>query len=837
LNTARGLEFYPLSLLALCATPPLFVYFQSLTAPRGGTFRLPALLLTLGAVIAAPLVLELLAAFFYRRKPIPIRASLKAFAYALRSWISYNEQNSTAPGVLQSPVGTSRKRRLLVRSTLFLWAYALAPVLSYQLLLDEQYKNHTDDLRAERNQEEQREEALARWGSFEPPPEPPQTLKGFADPELELFPEVVELQPYQERLLQRMTPEQRKEFLEDRRHAAARDQVAAEEESAPIGSGFYGFLQDLWLGIAVPVSDDPFRDGVYDLPIGLVVAVPLYAMVIRELLLLLFVFMFPIAFFFSASARIVAMLRQQLEANPDDFLGSNNWDRVVEEVMGSDDPTEADSLILGRNHADGAPVIVPRKVFHDHAHILGDSGSGKTSMGISLILNQLIRHENSSIVVLDLKGDDNALFRGTQIDAEKANKPFRWFTNQLKRSTYAFNPLTQKYFQELSLYQKTDVITTALGLQYGTDYGRSYFSDSNADYLHRTFQAYPNVGSFHRLAGILATGYGVAITHDIRKDASHLVSISQRLAATEALNVTDNGDYPDEVIKNQIDFVDLFRTPQVVYMHLPASLGSASSAEIARIALYSLLGSASQTPEPERKQVFVFIDEFQRLLAGNLEMILQAARSMRIGLILANQSILDLTRGGVDLETAVRTNTRYKQVFAASNYRELEEMVKVSGEALIHSKSYGFDIGSIPGVGQAGLGRINLSETISPRLRVNDVLLATDAPDQSIVQVRRGEGYAQYGGFPFIMRSQFHISEDEYIARKGSPWPEVSEATLEGSEVSPSTVFSEFDEVDPLNDNAPKNPNPKADASAIDALLNPNTAARPPGKPKKRGKQ
>jgi hypothetical protein len=75
-------------------------------------------------------------------------------------------------------------------------------------------------------------------------------------------------------------------------------------------------------------------------------------------------------------------------------------------------------------------------------------------------------------------------------------------------------------------------------------------------------------------------------------------------------------------------------------------------------------------------------------------------------------------------------------------------------------------------------GTFSLSETLSPRLRVNDVLLATDHPQQSIVQIRRGQGYAQFGGFPFVMTSTFHISREEYERRKRAPWPDRGGETI-----------------------------------------------------------
>jgi hypothetical protein len=231
---------------------------------------------------------------------------------------------------------------------------------------------------------------------------------------------------------------------------------------------------------------------------------------------------------------------------------------------------------------------------------------------------------------------------------------------------------------------------------------------------------------------------------------------------------------PEKVLKEQIEFGDVFRTPQVVYLHLPSSLGTTSSAEIARIALYSLLGSARTVPDAERKQVFVFIDEFQRIVSGNLELILQTARSMKVGLILANQSMYDLKRQGIDLMPAVRANTRYKQIFAASNVEDQQELIALSGQTLVHQRGWQESLSGLHG----GQTSASYNETLLPRLGVNDILLATDHPLQSIVQIRRGDGYAQYGGFPFVMRSTHHISADEFRARKNSSWPEPNLATL-----------------------------------------------------------
>jgi hypothetical protein len=56
---------------------------------------------------------------------------------------------------------------------------------------------------------------------------------------------------------------------------------------------------------------------------------------------------------------------------------------------------------------------------------------------------------------------------------------------------------------------------------------------------------------------------------------------------------------------------------------------------------------------------------------------------------------------------------------------------------------------------------------------LNDILLTSDHPFRSILRISRGSGYAQYGGFPVIIESEFHISQQEYNRRCMLPWPQL----------------------------------------------------------------
>ena len=157
----------------------------------------------------------------------------------------------------------------------------------------------------------------------------------------------------------------------------------------------------------------------------------------------------------------------------------------------------------------------------------------------------------------------------------------------------------------------------------------------------------------------------------------------KRLAACEALNVTSATPHPPEVQENAIDLTRFFQEPNFLYCHLPSTLSPSGAPEIARLFTYLLLAASTQT---ERKcKVFLVIDEFQRMVANNLQYMLQLARSMGVGIVLANQSMQDLKQGGTNLIPAIEANCRLRQWFSVSSVEDQERLMQISGKTIDHS--------------------------------------------------------------------------------------------------------------------------------------------------------
>ncbi len=462
----------------------------------------------------------------------------------------------------------------------------------------------------------------------------------------------------------------------------------------------------------------------------------------------------------------------------------DRWGTLVRDIQTSYDPIERRSLYQGHIVADGSPLLVPREVFDEHAHFLGDSGSGKTSMGLVPCMEQLLAGGNCSMVVIDLKADSMELLAALHTAAAEAQRrtgrdiPIQHFSNQPRRNTFSFNILTQPYWNDFDIYMRTDILCGALGLQYGTDYGEGYYSSANAAVLYHTIKAYPEATTFRELADRIGYVVSTAKKHElhpeVRKAGVHVQEVLKRLGSFEALNVAPDdardlasgGPHSPEIAQEGIDLSRPFREPSIFYFHLSASLSPGSSPEIARLATYFLLCAAAQTQRKHR--VYLVIDEFQRMVSRNVEYVLQLARSMDVSVILANQSMQDLKTSTADLIPAIEANCRYRQWFSVSASADRERLANASGQTIDYLTTRSSNTNANGGTSSS----VSRQEVLLSRLSPNDILLASDHPHRSIVRISRGAGYAQYGGMPLVVEHDFHITRETYEHRKAFLWPE-----------------------------------------------------------------
>ena len=492
----------------------------------------------------------------------------------------------------------------------------------------------------------------------------------------------------------------------------------------------------------------------------------------------------------------------------------NVWDHRIERIIESQNRDEREHFYLGRSLYGDYPVLLHRRLLERHAHVLGSSGSNKTSIGLAPLLSQVLAREDSSVVIIDLKGD-MSFFECARREALWAGLPFRWFTNLTGRASYLFNPLDQSHLPLLTVNQQTQVALQALSLEYGEDYGRGYYSAMMETVLAAYLGRFPDIRSFRDLARYMtdkATLQAAGLKEHDLLDTKALEVTVRRLAQLNALNFkqADLADRPG-VYERRINLPDVFATPQVVYFHLSAPQEPKTVSMIGKLALFTLLSAAAQAQQGERRQVYIFADEFQRLLSQSLEIFFEQARSMRLSFILSNQDLSQLRTKGVDIMTLVDSCTAFKQIFTAQDLDSMLRMEQISGEARYHSASWSelighgidersddvFAIEHAPGAVVEHVALANVHEGPGPRLERNTIIEVSADQFGSFVRFGQSSGFTRFSGYVTPIVSEYHVSEEEYRVRNNAPWPDETSETLTVTADESGTKESPFLEASP----------------------------------------
>ena len=455
---------------------------------------------------------------------------------------------------------------------------------------------------------------------------------------------------------------------------------------------------------------------------------------------------------------------------------SSTWENITDRVALSKteavDPLgqrvkESDHIYIGRELQFGAPVLLHRTLLSEHCYIVGDSGSGKTSLGIMPMLIQLVRsQETAPIVILDLKGD-SALFNTAREEAALRGQEFRFFTLEKDQPSNFFNPFRQYERKFRTDIQVCQLLLDSLSLNHGEGYGRGYYSKRNRRLLLNAIEHASKPQTFEDLYNVINE---LAKTEDY-KEAFELIATIEALTKYPQLGNAQSAD-PEQTIH----FPSVFAKRQLVYFWLPAAVESVSAREIAKLALFALLSAAIDRPRLDptapRGPYYVFIDEFQRLAGENFKIILEQARSFGISAILANQSVSDLKTPDADLRPTVQTNTRVKFFFSIQDAAEARALSEISGEEIVHRRSWSQnqDVTSFLRLGPVGRTE-SVQEAVKPRLSIADIRRASDHPNQFAFFVSRGSGLSQFGGLPVVVSGGWPMSFETYRRRRDTHWP------------------------------------------------------------------
>lgn len=445
----------------------------------------------------------------------------------------------------------------------------------------------------------------------------------------------------------------------------------------------------------------------------------------------------------------------------------SEWDVYVSRLVDSQHVLEREHLLVGFSLFGDYPVLLHKSIFDQHYHLTGDTGSMKTSLVAGPLAAQLMARNDCSVVVLDLKGD-RSLFETCRVEAQRAGLPFSWFTTERGRSSWVFNPFEQSYHAAVTPEQESETLLQGMSLDYGVDYGRAYFTSQNEMSLKALMRKL-NLKSAAALFDLLNDpgGGGILSVREL-KDAGHLRAIASRLMTIAPLNA----ELPHGAGR-RIEVADVLRRKQVVYFHLSSPQEPLSAATIARMFLWSLFSCAAHN-RVKGNRVYLFIDEFQQIIAENIKPLFSMIRGLGVTLVPVHQTLGQLDQRGADLIDTVDSNTAVKHVLRASDPRTVKRIAEMSGVQTYHTFSWTQDTTEGDGEidpSQAVEGMLQISETHGDILDKNTILAVSSDQASSFIRFTFGSGYTQFAGRTTIVRSLFPIDRETYERRDNAPWP------------------------------------------------------------------
>ena len=403
---------------------------------------------------------------------------------------------------------------------------------------------------------------------------------------------------------------------------------------------------------------------------------------------------------------------------PSDTVASEKLERDTRKTKAAPDVTKGHSLVLGMNEHQGKEklVSVSASTRLRHTHLIGATGTGKSTLLHSMIVQDI--HQGNGVAVLDPHGD--------LIESILAYIPV-----QRHRNVIIIDPSDGEYpvgFNILSAHSEIekDILSSDLVAVFRR------LSTSWGDQMNSVFA--------NAILAILESKQGGTLI-DLRR---FLVEKSFReiyLKTIQDPNVVYywQKEFPllksgsvgpiltrldtflrPKLIRNMVaqkkglDFENILDTQKIVLIKLSQGLiGTENSYLLGTFfvtKIYQAAMARQQQSKEDRKDFFLYVDEFQNFITPSMSLILSGARKYHLGLVLAHQDMTQLNKYDTELASAVVSNagtricfrlgdTDAKRFAAGFSYFEAGDLENLNtGEAIIRIErpEYDFSLTTLP---------------------------------------------------------------------------------------------------------------------------------------------
>ncbi len=335
-----------------------------------------------------------------------------------------------------------------------------------------------------------------------------------------------------------------------------------------------------------------------------------------------------------------------------------------------------DGLLLGHNiyRGDKKPIYMNREDRFRHFYVIGQTGTGKSSILQVMIRQDLLNGDGLCVIdphgslVEDIlpfipreRADDVIYFDPSDLERPLGLNLLEGETWEEKELTAldsmnimiklfdeeVFGPRIQDYFRNGCLTLMSDPSGGSL-----TDIVRLFTDDDYAK-LKRQFITNPVVASFwdHQMAKTGAREKQEMIPYFAAKFGQFITNTMMRNIIGQT--------------KSAFDFSKVMQEGKILLMNLSkGTVGEINSKLLGLIIVQKIQMAAlkrEKMPKEQRRDFFLYIDEFQNYVTPSIESILSEARKYRLGLNIAHQYIGQLEedggrKGKVNLKDAVFGN-------------------------------------------------------------------------------------------------------------------------------------------------------------------------------------
>lgn len=346
--------------------------------------------------------------------------------------------------------------------------------------------------------------------------------------------------------------------------------------------------------------------------------------------------------------------------------------KVDFDVLREIERTPSGQVFLGLNDQ-RRPVRATWQEMTEHTHVMGGSGTGKTSFAVIPICLQAIRH-GLPVVAIDFKGDKQAVQLLAK-ETKKAGKKFYMFSLHPQVNSNSYNPIFSG-----SALAKGDRVLIGLDLVFdGPAKFYTYSQKSMFLSLIRHFERHNSICTLKDIHDALKSSDLIEEITGEKVNPGHLKGLVAALdmyCDFKQVNTHEPDICLDKIMANG----------DVVYFDLRSAVGRELSSTLGKMIAMDLEVHAAFRTEHDIITV-VAIDEFQNMACEAFKNIISKVRSANYAFILSNQAPSDLRSVSNDFLSTVGTNTRTKIVFNVDDPYDVENYAKRSGNVLISVES------------------------------------------------------------------------------------------------------------------------------------------------------